>query len=374
MNSQKPVVVYAASGYTGQLICESLSELRIPFVAAGRSADKLNPLASRLAAKGADCVARAVEHTPEGLRRLLRGARVVINVSGPFSLLGHEVVAAALDEGVHYLDTTGEQDFMFDLRRDFGPRFEAKQLLLSPSAAFLWAPGSALAELCLDVPGIDRLTIAYAPPSLQTVASLQSMMRSARRPGYYIDNGRLTSLPPDHVHDVDLPGGEVRRGLRVGSGEITFLQGDPRVRFADTTFTSNELARVAPIFGMWNRISRVVDGDLLDKVSDALIPKLKKDPPAEDPATQRFVIKVVGEGKGKRVRAFLRGHSPYISTGFISAFAAQGVLDGKAQRTGYASLAQAFGARYVLGRLQEIGAELSFEGPTKDHVLPAITA
>jgi hypothetical protein len=374
MTSQKPVVVYAASGYTGQLICESLTQLRIPFVAAGRSADKLSAVTSRLRAQGADCEARAVEHTRDGLRGLLRGARVVINVSGPFSLLGHDVVTAALDEGVHYLDTTGEQDFMFDLRRDFGQRFEEKKLLLSPSAAFLWAPGSALAELCLDVQGIDSLTIAYAPPSLQTVASLQSMMRSARRPGYFIQNGRLTGLPPDHVHDVELPGGEVRRGLRVGSGEITFLQGDPRVRFADTTFTSNELARVAPIFGMWNRISRVVDGDLLDRVSDAVIPKLKKDPPAEDPATQRFVIKVVGEGKGKRVKAYLRGHSPYISTGFISAFAAQSVLDGKSQRSGYASLAQAFGARYVLNRLKEIGSELSFEEPATERAQSAVRA
>ncbi|MDB4972219.1 MAG: hypothetical protein JWN48_560 [Myxococcaceae bacterium] len=373
MSSLKPIVVYAASGYTGQLICESLTQLRIPFVAAGRSAEKLEQVASRFRAQGADCVARAVEHTPSGLRSLLHGASVVINVSGPFSLLGHDVVAAALDEGVHYLDTTGEQDFMFDLRRDFGPRFEAKKLLLSPSAAFLWAPGAAVAELCLDVPGIDSLTIAYAPPSLQTVASLQSMMRSARRPGYFIENGRLTALPPDHVHDVELPG-EVRRGLRVGSGEITFLQGDPRVRFADTTFTSNDLARVAPVFGMWNRISRVVDGDLLDKISDAVIPKLKKDPPAEEPATQRFIVKVVGEGRGKRVKAFLRGHSPYISTGFISAFAAQSVLDGKAQRTGYASLAQAFGARYVLSRLQEIGTELSFEGPAPESSQSAVTA
>jgi hypothetical protein len=374
MISQKPVLVYAASGYTGQLICESLTQLRIPFVAAGRSIEKLDPLVSRLRAQGADCEARAVKHSPEGLRSMLRGTRVVINVSGPFSLLGHEVVSAALDEGVHYLDTTGEQDFMFDLRRDFGQRFEAKQLLLSPSASFLWAPGAAMAELCLAVPGIDHLTIAYAPPSLQTVASLQSMMRSARRPGYYIEHGRLTSLPPDHVHDVELPGGEVRRGLRVGSGEITFLQGDPRVRHADTTFTSNELARVAPIFGMWNRISRVIDGDLLDRVSDAVIPKLKKDPPAEEPATQRFVIKVIGEGRGKRVKAILRGHSPYISTGFIAAFAAQAVLEGKAQRTGYASLAQAFGASYVLGRLQEIGTELSFDGPAAAHVQAAALA
>jgi len=36
MSTDKPVVVYGASGYTGQLICEYLREFNVPFVAAGR--------------------------------------------------------------------------------------------------------------------------------------------------------------------------------------------------------------------------------------------------------------------------------------------------------------------------------------------------
>ncbi|HEY3241586.1 MAG TPA: saccharopine dehydrogenase, partial [Acidimicrobiia bacterium] len=39
--STKPVVVYGASGYTGRLVCEYLREHNIPFVAAGRSKDRL---------------------------------------------------------------------------------------------------------------------------------------------------------------------------------------------------------------------------------------------------------------------------------------------------------------------------------------------
>ena len=36
MSSDKPVVVYGASGYTGRLICEYLREFGVPFIAAGR--------------------------------------------------------------------------------------------------------------------------------------------------------------------------------------------------------------------------------------------------------------------------------------------------------------------------------------------------
>ena len=41
-SNKKPVIVYGASGYTGRLVCEYLREYNIPFIAAGRSADKLN--------------------------------------------------------------------------------------------------------------------------------------------------------------------------------------------------------------------------------------------------------------------------------------------------------------------------------------------
>ena len=42
MSEKKPVVVYGASGYTGRLVCEYLREYNIPFLAAGRSAEKLD--------------------------------------------------------------------------------------------------------------------------------------------------------------------------------------------------------------------------------------------------------------------------------------------------------------------------------------------
>jgi len=35
--SNKPVIVYGASGYTGRLVCEYLREYNVPFVAAGVS-------------------------------------------------------------------------------------------------------------------------------------------------------------------------------------------------------------------------------------------------------------------------------------------------------------------------------------------------
>ena len=39
--SNKQVVVYGASGYTGRLVCEFLREYQVPFIAAGRNQQRI---------------------------------------------------------------------------------------------------------------------------------------------------------------------------------------------------------------------------------------------------------------------------------------------------------------------------------------------
>lgn len=373
----KPVVVYAASGYTGRLTCQSLTTLGVPFVAAGRNLQKLRKVADDMRALGADCEAIACEHTPAGLRGLLRGRKVVINISGPFSKLGMAVVDAALEEGVHYVDSTGEQDFMFDIRRDYGQRFADRDLLLSPSAAFLWGPGAAAAALCLEVPGIDSIETIYAPPSLQTVASLQSMFRTVRRGGDVIADGSRRPANTTETHRVQVPGRGTVGALCVAAGEATFLAGDARVRNCKTYFANDSLARASLVFGAWERLANgvlghFVQGEQLDRITDEAVYRLKRDPPAEDPAANLFVVQTIGTGDGQRVRVQMNGTSPYVFTGFASALAAQELLRGNLQRAGYASLGQAFGARHVIGRFAEVGTTASIEVTRTERA--AITA
>ena len=40
---------------------------------------------------------------------------------GPFIKYGHEVAEAALAAGCHYLDTTGEQDWVIEAQGPLGP-------------------------------------------------------------------------------------------------------------------------------------------------------------------------------------------------------------------------------------------------------------
>ena len=108
MSTDKPVVVYGASGYTGRLVCEYLREFNVPFIAAGR--DKARIAEALETVPGIGTVEHEiveVEHAVGPLSELFDGARVVCNMVGPFAQYGAEVVEACLATGTHYVDTTG---------------------------------------------------------------------------------------------------------------------------------------------------------------------------------------------------------------------------------------------------------------------------
>src|SRR3954451_16069066 len=79
--STKPVVVYGASGYTGRLVCEYLREHNLPFIAAGRSKDRLAGAMERNVPgiETADYEIAEVDHSLGSLTKLFTGAKVVIN-------------------------------------------------------------------------------------------------------------------------------------------------------------------------------------------------------------------------------------------------------------------------------------------------------
>ena len=98
----KPVVVYGASGYTGRLVCEYLREYGIPFIAAGRNADKVHAAMEPTSPASRPPTTRwsRSSHTVEALTELFkRRVGRAATRSGPFAKFGPEVVEACLAAG-----------------------------------------------------------------------------------------------------------------------------------------------------------------------------------------------------------------------------------------------------------------------------------
>src|SRR6202021_814953 len=123
MSTDKPVIVYGASGYTGRLVCEYLRECHVPFVAAGRDKARIQEAMDKV--PGIETVEHEiveVAHDVGPLTELFDGAQVVLNTVGPFAQYGGEVVEPCLAAGCHYLDTTGEQDWLITCDEEYGER------------------------------------------------------------------------------------------------------------------------------------------------------------------------------------------------------------------------------------------------------------
>lgn len=129
------VAVLAASGHTGRMVVEALKR---------RGAD-VKPLTR------ADCDAR----DRQGVARAIHDVDAVINLAGPFLANGLAPVLAARDAGIPYVDTTGEQAFMMDVRRAIhgGPP-------VVNACAFEYAFGDLAAKLHFPEGG-DALDILY---------------------------------------------------------------------------------------------------------------------------------------------------------------------------------------------------------------------
>src|SRR6185503_4995641 len=168
----KPVIVYGASGYTGRLVCEYLREYNVPFIAAGRDKARIAEAMDKV--PGIDTIEHdivEVSHDVEPLSELFDGAKVVLNTVGPFAQYGREVVEACINTGCHYLDTTGEQDWLIVCDEEYSQRMAEKNLLLAPGIAQMYTTSEIAAQLCLEKPGVDTLDVLVFWKGTPTVAS-----------------------------------------------------------------------------------------------------------------------------------------------------------------------------------------------------------
>ena len=363
--TDKPVVVYGASGYTGRLVCEYLREYGVPFVAAGRDSTKLkNAMESNVAGiETADYEVVEVDHDVESLTALFRGASVVCNTVGPFSRWGHEVVEASLAAGTHYLDTTGEQDWLITCDEKYGADFAAAGLLLAPGIAQMYTTGEIAAELCLEKPGLDTLDIAVFWGGSPTIASTQTILVNAALAGaFYLEQNSYQPWDPGAgLYQLAIPGQhELALALPWGgTSHPVWYRRDPRVanvKVLGGVFNKPLMQGVPQIVAAAIEASKDMAPDERYAALDATAAQVMNQmPPRENPRLNKSLDSVHASGPLGRAHCVIHGNSNYKQTGLLQAYAAYSLLQQSPRRVGFASGCQAFGHRDLLGVLRSFG-------------------
>ncbi len=119
-NRDLDVIVWGATGFTGQLVAEYLAQTYgvdgdLRWAIAGRNRDKLEAVRSAClpAARREELpILLADSDDADSLLTLARQTRVVCTTVGPYAKYGTPLVAACVEAGTHYCDLTGEVQWM----------------------------------------------------------------------------------------------------------------------------------------------------------------------------------------------------------------------------------------------------------------------
>ena len=150
------IVLYGATGFMGVLTVRALVASGARTVLAGRDQSRLSALAARLSQAGDGTeleTAVAAAAGPGPLRDLIGAGDVLVSTAGPFMKVGRPVVAAAVDAGAVYLDSSGEPPFIREVFEEFGPRAERTGAVLLTAFGYDYVPGNLAGALAMQAAG-----------------------------------------------------------------------------------------------------------------------------------------------------------------------------------------------------------------------------
>jgi len=116
-SSKLDIVVYGATGFTGQLVAEYLAthykgDAQLKWAMAGRSLDKLKAVREAIGAPADTPLIVADSSDVASLKAMVDQTRLVISTVGPYQLYGSDLLEACAGSGTDYIDLCGEPIWM----------------------------------------------------------------------------------------------------------------------------------------------------------------------------------------------------------------------------------------------------------------------
>ena len=117
LSSKLDLVVYGATGFTGQLIAEYLAaryknDPQLKWAMAGRNLGKLKSVRDAIGAPADTPLIAADSGDVGALTAMIEQTKSVISTVGPYQLYGNDLLAACAASGIDYFDLCGEPVWM----------------------------------------------------------------------------------------------------------------------------------------------------------------------------------------------------------------------------------------------------------------------
>ena len=344
------IVLFGATGYTGELTARALVDRGEKPVLAARSRDKLERLAGEL--DGGLEIAEADVSRPASVRDLVERGDVLISTVGPFARWGGPAVQAAVASGAHYIDSTGEPEFIREVFERHGPGAEAAGCGLVTAFGYDWVPGNLAGALVLSEAGdaATRVDVGYFMTGSAGAGDMSGGTRASAAgavvsPSFAWRGGQLvTERGAKRVRTFAVEGKD-RQGISVGSSEHFALPRlAPRLREVNTY-----LGWFGPASRPMQAMSLMTSLPGVGAAFGAVTSRLVKGSTGGPDATQRLrtgshVQALAYDASGRELaQIVLEGPNGYTLTGAFLAWGASQARQGGLQGTGALGPADAFG-------------------------------
>lgn len=210
-------LLYGANGYTAQLMLPLAAQYGLTPVLAGRSAEKIAPLAEQFGFEY-----RVFDlNNPSAVDKGLEGCSAVLHCAGPFAYTARPMMEACLRNRVHYLDITGEVA-VFEMAHSLDAQAREQGITLLPGSGFDVVPTDCLAKhLSQLLPDATHLTLAFGQSGggLSHGTAL-TMADGAGEGGLVRRNGRITRVPLGHRTEWIVLGDKHRFCMAIPWGDV----------------------------------------------------------------------------------------------------------------------------------------------------------
>jgi len=338
------ILIYGASGYTGELTARSARDQATDCIVAGRSSEKVRAVSDRY---GFESRVFGLDD-PDDLERGLSGVSVVLHCAGPFSRTSQPMVDACLKLGVHYLDITGEVS-VFEALRARSDEARRASVMLMPGAGFDVVPSDCLAAyVASKVTGATELVLAFRGQGRISHGTATTMTENLDRPAFVRKDGKLTPIGlGSRVRDIDYGDGVSRRSMAIVWGDISTAHhttGIPNIEvYVPATKAMIVGARVV------SRLGAVLASKPVKRLIQRRIDAGPAGPTdAERARGKSMLFAEARADSGATARAWLETPEGYTLTVLTSLEIARRAAAGEA-RAGFQTPAGLFGADFVLG-------------------------
>jgi short subunit dehydrogenase-like uncharacterized protein len=304
---------------------------------------------------------------PAALARVLDGASAVINAAGPFVHTGAPVLAAAIEAGVHYLDTTGEQPWIRETFERFGERLGAAGVAAVAGMGFDYLPGDLLCQLVgATAEPLSELVVVYDVEGFEmTRGTMRSALEMLKGGDVVFRDGAWTTAAREVTRaSVVLPEPIGRRAVsHYPSGEPVTVPRHVRTRSVRSLITTRSVAPpglegALPLLSP--AISAVLGVDGVRALLAEKIGELPEGPSEERRRAAAWTVACFARGEdGREARGLVRGPDIYGLTAVTTVHGA--LLLAQAGKSGALAPASAFDPLAFLEHLRAFG--VSWELP-----------